>query len=187
MRRKRNQPDRAEGRPRLEEICDQIAVMAQAFKSGLCRRSNGPADMGAALVYRLEDDSELRSRGFPGGHPVDTFNKVWANVLKEGTPDFVAVVAESYMGDSGHTENYRRGELEQQFKQNPNSRVREAVLIAGVDTREGRQRCTAIPFTYDRNGMPAFRTLGWDDKPRGDRLSGLLAECARQVQRRMGR
>ena len=185
MRRKRKQPDRPEGRPRLEEMCDQIAVMAQAFKSVLCRRKNGPADMAAALVYRLEGDSALRSTGFPGGHPVDTFNKVWARVLEEGTPDFVAVVAESYMG-SARGENYRRGELEQEFKQDPNSSVREAVLIAGVDTREGRQRCTAIPFSYDRNGMPAFRALGWDDEFHGDRLSDLLAECARQVQRRTG-
>lgn len=185
MKRNRNKPDRPEGRPRLEEMCDQIALMTKAFKSDLCRRNKGPADMAAALVYRLEGDSELRSTGFPGGHPVDTFNKVWASVLKEGTPDFVAVVAESYMG-SGRTENYRRGEMEQEFKHDPNSSVREAVLIAGVDTREGRQRSTAIPFTYDRNGMPAFRTLGWDDEIRGDRLSGLLAECARQVQLRKG-
>lgn len=186
MRRKRNQPGRPEGRPRLEEICDHLAVMAKNFKSDLCRRNNGPTDMDAALVYRLEGDRELRSTGFPGGHPVDTFKKVWASVLKEGTPDFVAVVAESYMG-SGRTENYRRGDMEREFKQNPSSTVGEAVLIAGVDTHEGRQRCTAIPFTYDRNGMPAFRTLGWDETPHGDRLSGLLAECAREVQRRTGR
>jgi len=178
-----NQPGRTGHRQTLEEICDELAAAAKAFKKDMCRHCDEPVDVPATMVYRLDGDSELRTRDFPHGHPVETFPAVWASVLKEGK----AVVTEAYIGTIRHTENYRRGQLAREFERNPGAGVREGVLITSVDTQQGRHRTTLIPFKYDRRGLPKFTSLPWDDKPRDDRLSGLLAECARQVQRRTGR
>lgn len=185
MKRKRRRFGPRGGRSSLEHICDELAASVQRVKTKMCRRHAGPIDAPPMLFHRLDGEDELRITDFSYGHPVTAFPLIWERILDEGNPDFVAVVTESYIRPHGDGEVYRRGQYERDFKENPFSDVKEAVLITGVDLRQGRHRNTVIPFSYDDRGMPRFTRYPWRDDCGGN-LGELLADCVRQMQRRTG-
>jgi hypothetical protein len=185
MRRRRRNRGRRGSRSSFEQLCDGLAATAQRAKTRLCQFCAGPIDGLAMLVYRLDGTDELFITPLPPGHPVDTFPLVLERILDEGLPDFVAVIAESYVGTHFDEHSYKHGQFERDFKENPTSDVTEALLIAGVDIRQGRHRNTAIPFVYDDGGMPRFTRHPWDDGCDGN-LGEILEACVRDVQRRAG-
>lgn len=134
------------------------------------------------LVYRLDTEYGIRMRPIPG-HSVDDFPIAWMEVLAEGNPDFVGYVSEGYMALM--RTNCQRGDLATEFQQNPCSGVKECLMIASIDTHQGCHRNTSISFQYDKDGLPRFEPYRWSGYDDGH-VPELLAECARQVQRRKG-
>ena len=185
MRKKRKKLGRDEGRLSLEQICDDLAAKAQRVKTEMCRLDAGPVDLNPLLFLRLDGAAELCFVPFPCSDPVAGFPLIWERILEEGHPDFIAIFTEGYFGPYHAEKGHQRGQYERDFKENPFSDVKEALLIAGVDIRQGRYRNAVIPFSYDDGGMPHFTQYPWGDGSGGN-LGGLLAGCVRQVQRRMG-
>ena len=184
MRRRRNRRRRGD-RSSLEQLCGRLAYMAQSNKAAMCERNAGPVDSHPALFFRLYGTDDLLFTPLPYGHPVSTIPPILERILEQDHPDFVAVVTESYMGLNSDKHHYQYGQLQRDFKNNPTSYVKEALLIAAVDTRHGRHRSTGIPFIYDDDGMPRFTTLPWCDGCQG-KLGELLDDFVCTVQRRAG-
>lgn len=165
----------------IEHLCEAIANIAQEWKVEICRLNKGPADLPARLFYRLETNRHLLASKYLPGNPVATFPEVWEEVLAEGSPDFLAFVSEGYGGPP--QDDCERGDLAREFRRNPDSAVTELLLIAAVDTRQGRHRNTMIPFRYDEHGVPQFKAYPWWEDRNGN-VPELLSACVRQVQRR---
>ena len=180
MKRKRKHSVTAEPRPGLEQLCDLIADCAQRTKTERCRQNGGPIDIPAMLVFRL--DTEDRIGMWPiKGNPIDDFSILWRQALQLGNPDFVGFVSEGYTGPS--RDNWQRGDLATEFMLGPCSGVKEALLIAGVDTRRGCHRNTSISFQYDQHDLPQFNTFAWRSIAQGN-VCDLLSDCAREVRYR---
>lgn len=89
-----------------------------------------------------------------------------SDVVKHLNPrpfSFVALVAEGYyrdMSKQGKTDdilaNYEKGDMEKDYKENPFTDVREAIVVTAVDWNCEHLYSAYSPYRYDDNGVPMF-------------------------------
>jgi len=89
------------------------------------------------------------------GSPIDQIPSVWGKIIESGTPEFVMIMTEAYASQCSR-ENYRRGEMEKDFKNNPFSEVIETLNIHAIDIKNGNQFSGLVSFKYNDVGQPEF-------------------------------
>jgi len=105
-----------------------------------------------ALIPLITDDDAL-----------DSFHTALMEIPKQKF-EWMFMVVEGYfrqmenLGDSHEAHDYERGEMEEDYKNNPFSDVREAIIIYGVNSDLNTEISIHVPYRYDDAGVPV-----WDE------------------------
>lgn len=138
----------------LEEELKFIANHFCGMKYTVCERESGPADLIPMLHWKYKHLNAYTGMLLEG-NPFEVVPHAWRKVLDDGMPDFMMLMVEGYVCPKN--EEYKRGELEEDFKENPTSEVMEAITIQAVEIKTGKQMTAVISYVYDDDGLPDFR------------------------------
>jgi hypothetical protein len=150
------------------EVLALIVAQAIGAKSALCEENGGIADAPPLLIGEFANGDGFMAPDFNEGHPTDTLPVMLTGLLKGmtetyGTPEFLwlAYVVEGYcrpeMTDE-EAEKATRGEMEEEYKNNPASNVREGI-VATIFPWDGDPLAVTLLYRYDDKGMPVFDEL----------------------------
>lgn len=162
----------------LEDELDLAVRTFCRMKTMMCEREGGPHDLQPMLHFRYK---HLKS--YCGimvmGNPLDEVPKAWHKVMDHGTPEFVMLVLEGYASLKG-AEDYERGRMERDFKENPDSEVREVITLQAVEIKTGRQLTAIVPFRYGDDGLPEFEDAKvgpCDGQALGANVPDMMNQC----------
>jgi hypothetical protein len=148
-----------------EQVLAMVVEKAKQAKWILCEENGGIADAPPILFGEFANGDGFIAPDLMEGHPKDTLPVMLDGLLQGmtnqyGTPKFLwlAYVVEGYcrpaMTDE-EMEKAQRGEMEEDYKQNPSTDVREGI-IATVYPWDGEAIAQTLLYRYDDNGMPVF-------------------------------
>lgn len=139
----------------IEEELEVAVGVFRKMKSAVCEKEGGPHDLAPMMHFRY---SHLNSYcgGMLMGNPFELAPMAWRKVLDDGIPEFMMLMMEGYAKTSKPDEDYVRGDMEREFKENPDSEVREVITVQAVEIKTGRQFTAVIPYKYDDHGQPEF-------------------------------
>lgn len=148
-----------------KEILERIASIARRAKYESCEENNGPTDGPPMLLGELEDGSGFMMPDTLDGHPTEHL-PMMLGVLEEGLMEkqgslrwkWLAYVVEGYASPDD-PKDYERGDMENDYKTNPESPVREGVIIT-LFPWDGESMNVTHLYRYDDKGVPV-----WDDEP----------------------
>lgn len=84
--------------------------------------------------------------------------------------------------EGGEAPSYERGEMEDDYKNNPFSDVREALIVYGMNWETDMELTCHAPYSYDDEGVPVFADETWvcrtdvADDDEGGRMTNALRE-----------
>lgn len=136
---------------------DEVRFITDHFcgmKTALCEREGGPSDLLPMLHFKYRHLNAYCGMVLPPEETVEALPAAWSKVLEDGIPEFMMIMVEGYAGTK--TEEYERGAMERDFRENPSSSVREVITIQAVDIKTGNQITSVVPYGYDDRGMPEF-------------------------------
>ena len=154
------------------EIKKELEIAVSTFckmKRAMCEREGGPYDLAPMLHFKYGHLRTYCGMLLAGGDPVEMIPHAWERILEDGIPEFVMLMVEAY--SSENVDNYRKGAMERDFKENPESKVREAITIQAVDIKTGRQMTGIVRYGYGDDGLPVF------DEPSIGDCEGQALEC----------
>lgn len=140
------------------KLADEVKIALQTFikmKESVCRHNNGPSDLAPMLHYKYPHLKGYRGILLAGGHPIQTVPSAWGHISKDGIPEFVMIMTEAY-ASATPLQEYKRGEMEKDFKNNPCSQVVEIINVHAIDMKTGEQFDGFVSFKYDDSGIPVF-------------------------------
>lgn len=72
--------------------------------------------------------------------------------------DFIVIAVEGYAKGSGNQNpnEYQRGSMEEEFRSDPFTDVREAIIVTAIDWDASQLFSTLSTYTYDDHGVPQF-------------------------------
>ena len=144
---------------------EKIAKIAQLRKTEICQADNGISDMQSFVVFQRGDVFECRQSRVDG-HPFEGLPDVLSDAFNDGLTEFdtVSIVVDSYVREGMKPPtNYRRGDLEHEYKNNPNASVVEALTVATYGYHgESAGRC--VKYVYNDKGLPEFTVLLKNDE-----------------------
>lgn len=164
------------------ELAEEVEIAMKTFikmKESVCAFNKGPQDLAPMLHFRYQ-----HLKGYCGvllaeGHPLHSIPGAWEQIIRDGIPEFVIVMTEGY-ASTGPRENYQKGQMEQDFKNNPDSEVMEIINIHGISMKSGEQHTGMVVFRYDDHGQPVFEEPSYS-KCEGEALNAnipaLFAAC----------
>lgn len=144
---------------------DKIVKIAQLRKTELCLEDRGVSDMQSFVVFQTGDMFECVQSGV-NGHPFESLPSVLNLAYNEGKHKFdtVSLVVDSYvrMKTDNIPKDYKPGDLQQEYKNNPNSSVVEALTVTTYGYHGGSAgKC--VKYIYNDAGVPEFTTLSEED------------------------
>ena len=144
---------------------EKIAKIAQLRKTEICQEDNGITDMQSFVVFQRGDVFECRQSRVDG-HPFEGLPDVLSDAFNDGLTEFdtVSIVVDSYVREGMKPPtDYRRGDLEHEYKNNPNASVVEALTVATYGYHgESAGRC--VKYVYNDKGLPEFTVLLENDE-----------------------
>ena len=144
---------------------EKIAKIAQLRKTEICQADNGISDMQSFVVFQRGDVFECRQSRVDG-HPFEGLPDVLSDAFNDGLTEFdtVSIVVDSYVREGMKPPtDYRRGDLEHEYKNNPNASVVEALTVATYGYHgESAGRC--VKYIYNDKGLPEFTVLVENDE-----------------------
>jgi hypothetical protein len=138
----------------LECLCSGAMAGYQKVKCDMCQRNNGPASV-AAMVEATFPHRTERFLTMLQGDPRIAFCHTLDQIGALGLPENIVFLSDGYMGEN-MPEDYARGQLALDFKDNPLSSVREILSVEGINVRTGNKYSILVPYGYGDNGMPEF-------------------------------
>ena len=139
---------------------EKITKIAQLRKTEICLEDNGISDMQSFVVFQKGDVFECRQSGVDS-HPFESLPDVLSDAFSDGLTEFdtVSIVVDSYVREGTKPPtNYRRGDLEHEYKNNPSASVVEALTVATYGYHgESAGRC--VKYIYNDIGLPEFTVL----------------------------
>ena len=178
--------------PALQEQLERIGFLAQQTKQELCAEENGIADLPATVVVQIGDEYMCTQSGIEG-NPVDNLPDHLQHIFDSGLRQFdsISLITDTYMrkADLKKTpeelaQTYVRGQLQQEFKENPFTDVTEGLAILTVMWDDIECAGRFIEYKYDDHGVPVYTVL--DDKddhePKG-RMSFIMTKFVDFMQR----
>lgn len=139
------------------KILDEVQTALDLFmkmKAGVCEHHGGPHDLTAMLHFKFKHLNGYCGAVLAGGHPLETIPMAWQHIIQDGQPEFMLVMTEGY-ASATPIENYKRGSMEEDFKNNPNTEVFEIINVHGIDIKTGQQADAVVKFHYE-DGVPTF-------------------------------
>ena len=144
---------------------EKVAKIAQLRKTEICLEDNGISDMQSFVVFQRGDVFECRQSRVDG-HPFEGLPDVLSDAFNDGLTEFdtVSIVVDSYVREGMKPPtDYRRGDLEHEYKNNPNASVVEALTVATYGYHgESAGRC--VKYVYNDKGLPEFTVLLENDE-----------------------
>jgi len=150
------------------EVLALVVEKAKQAKWFLCEENGGIADAPPLLFGEFANGDGFIAPDLLEGHPTETLPVMLDGLLKGmteqyGTPKFLwlAYVVEGYCRPTMTEEEMEkvvRGEMEQDYKNNPATDIREGI-IATVYPWDGEAVAQTLLYRYDDNGMPVFDDL----------------------------
>ena len=144
---------------------EKITKIAQLRKTEICLEDNGISDMQSFVVFQKGDVFECRQSGVDS-HPFESLPDVLSDAFSDGLTEFdtVSIVVDSYVREGTKPPtNYRRGDLEREYKNNPSASVVEALTVATYGYHgESAGRC--VKYVYNDKGLPEFTVLVENDE-----------------------
>ena len=128
------------------------------LKKQTCEKNNGPQDLAPMYHLVLDNDDIMAAIAPIDRHPVDALMETLPLILLNQKPKFTMYMVEGYMQNFDKLSNAKshvRGELEDDFKLNPATDVRESITVHGID-KEGTQVMGVVSYKYDDFGQPVF-------------------------------
>ncbi len=162
-------------------ILAQVVARAMEVKYQLCVDNNGMCDTPPVLIGELPTGEGFIAPDYNDGHPTDTL-PLMLSVLAEMMHDklssvrwnWLAYVVEGYsnpnLGDE-MPEGWHRGMLEEEYKMNPVSEVREGLIIS-LYSWEGDSIGATVFYRYDDNGLPVYDEPNLSEQ----RMEGTIAD-----------
>lgn len=139
----------------IQEELKSVVNLFCNMKKMICEHENGPHDLTPMMHFKYQH-LNAPCGGLLMGDPFEMAPMLWRKVLDDGIPEFMMLMMEGY---SSTTMPNAHGELERDFKENPNSTVREVITVHAIDIKTGNQFTAVVPFKYGDSGLPEF------DKP----------------------
>lgn len=139
-----------------------VVEIAQHRKTEICFQGKGVNDMQSFVVFQHGDLFEC-AQGDINGHPFETLPYVLNAAFNDGKKKFdtISLVVDSYvrLNKDENLAGYKAGDLEYQYKNNPDTSVVEALTVATYGYHGGSAgKC--VKYVYDDNGVPKFTKLG---------------------------
>lgn len=148
----------------MTDILDGLERECKEYKTDLCTENGGPADGQPFILGTDLHGEHFLIPDTLDGHPTDNLPIILNAILgglaeKNGTLrwNWLAYVVEGYANDGDKTmlDNFERGSFEQDFRNNPSSKVKEALIVT-VFTWEGESACRTLLYHYGDDGMPVW-------------------------------
>lgn len=151
-----------------EELKFALGKFCQ-MKRTMCEREGGPQDLAPMLHFKYQ-----HLNAYCGvllmGNPFEMIPEAWRKILDDGVPEFVMCMVEGYASSKPISE-YKKGQMEQDFKENPGSEVMEVITLQAVDIKTGKQMTGMVSYKYGDDGMPEF------EEPNFNSCEGQAMEC----------
>jgi len=145
---------------------EKVAKIAQLRKTEICQEDNGISDMQSFVVFQRGDVFECRQSGVDG-HPFESLPDVLSDAFNDGLKEFdtVSIVVDSYvrLKPTDRIGDYRRGDLEREYKHNPNAPVSEALTVATYGYH-GESAGKCVTYVYNDKGLPEFTVVKEHDE-----------------------
>lgn len=145
---------------------EKIAKIAQLRKTEVCLEDNGVTDMQSFVVFQRGDVFECRQSGVDG-HPFEGLPDVLSDAFSDGLTEFdtVSIVVDSYvrLKPESRIADYRRGDLDREYKNNPNTDVSEALTVATYGYH-GESAGKCVTYVYNDKGLPEFTVVKENDE-----------------------
>jgi hypothetical protein len=146
----------------LDKFCE--------MKTAVCEREGGPQDLIPMLHFKYRHLNAYCGVVIKG-NPIEILPMAWRHILDDGVPEFVMFMVEGYASNKISIEGYRRGEMESDFKSNPDSSVKEVITLQAVDVKTGEQMTAVVSYSYGDDGLPEF------DEPNVGACEGEALNC----------
>jgi hypothetical protein len=150
--------------PTPQEVVEFVAEKAKFAKYAWCEDNEGMADAPPLLMGQFPDGSGFIMPDLMEGHPSDTLPKLLSALIEameehNGSAEYswLAYVVEGYYRPQTDEmpDGWMRGDLEQEYKTNPVSDVREGIIVT-VYPWDGESHAKTIPVSVGDNGLPVF-------------------------------
>ena len=148
-----------------QELLAQVVARAMEVKYQMCVDNNGMCDAPPVLIGELLTGEGFLVPDYNEGHPTDTLPMMLSAIAEMMLDKFssvrwnwLAYVVEGYASPSladETPEGWHRGMLEEEYKTNPTSDVREG-LIVSMYSWDGSTNCATVFYRYDDKGLPIF-------------------------------
>lgn len=163
------------------ELLAQVVARAMEVKYEMCVDNNGMCDSPPILLGEWATGEGFIAPDYNEGHPTDTL-PMMLSVLAQMMDDkfssvrwnWLAYVVEGYSNPNLADiprEGWHRGMLEEEYKTNPTSDVREG-LIVSMYSWEGESIGATVFYRYDDNGLPVYDEPNLSEQ----RMEGTVAE-----------
>ena len=149
------------------EVLSLVVERAIEAKSLLCEENGGMVDSPPLLIGEFANGEGFVVPDLLEGHPTDTLPTILSGLFeimsnKYQTPKFLwlAYVVEGYAKPIASMtkedeKNHERGNLENEYKNNPATDIREGI-IATVFPWEGDPLSQTILYRYNDSGLPVY-------------------------------
>lgn len=139
----------------LESELKKAVEVFCKMKRTMCENEGGPRDLAPMMHFKYQHLNSYCG-GMLFGNPIEMCPMAWRKMLDDGIPEFMMLMMEGYAKTSKPGDEYVRGDMEKDFKNNPDSDVREVITVQAVEIKTGRQFTAVIPYKYDDAGQPDF-------------------------------
>lgn len=139
----------------LKRELDNAVRCFTGMKRAMCEREGGPCDLAPMLHFKYKHLKSCCGALLMGAPPMEMVPAAWGKILDQGIPEFVMLMVEGYASEQP-LEEYERGSMEEDFKNNPGSTVKEVITLQAVDIKTGEQMTAVMPYHYGDDGMPVF-------------------------------
>lgn len=134
-----------------DELKSAVGVFCR-MKRLVCEKEGGPHDLTPMIHFKYQHLNAYCG-GVLMGDPFEMAPMLWRKVLDDGIPEFMMLMMEGY---ASTTQPTKHGDLEKDFKENPDSTVREVITVQAVNIKTGEQFTAVVPFKYGDDGLPEF-------------------------------
>jgi hypothetical protein len=166
----------------IQIMCEEFMHRSEYAKTEMCKEEamsdNPPMLLIGFVSDPLEDDEESHESALEFQNEFETskaykmmmiplihrddVGECVRDVMKFLDPmsfSFVAFAAEGYVSpelDETAKDSYKRGDMEKEFKENPFTVVKEAMMINIIDWNCENMFTLVKPYSYDDFGVPVF-------------------------------
>lgn len=166
-----------------QEVLSAVIARAMEAKYELCVDNNGMTDAPPLMLGELPSGDGFLMPDLLEGHPTDNL-PMMLMALAEGMESnyksvrwkWLAYVVEGYAKPATEVpEEWSRGDYETEYKENPNTDVREGIIVS-VFSYDGTSTGATVFYRYDDHGLPVY-----DEPMLGEpvNLEGVVADIFR--------